>query len=107
MGQPYFAIAYSALYASALGMSATTKRPKSNEPSTRNATPLVEQKPNEIESPALSPALKRRIRQQEILAELGVSALQGVNLNQLLDDSVRLTAEGMQAEFGKVLAHSP
>ncbi len=108
MGQPYFAIAYSALCTSALGMSATTKRPKSNEPSTRrNATPLVEQKPNEIESPALSPALKRRIRQQEILAELGVSALQGASFNQLLDATVRLTAEGMQAEFGKVLEHIP
>jgi two-component sensor histidine kinase len=88
-------------------MSATTKRPKSNEPSTRNATPFLEQKPNEIESPALSPALKRRTRQQEILAELGVTALRGVSLNQLLDDSVRLTAEGMQAEFGKVLEHIP
>src|SRR6266436_3499424 len=108
MGHTYFAIAYSALCTSALGMSATTKRPKSNEPSTRrNATPLVEQKPNEIESPALSPALKRRIRQQEILAELGVSALQGASFNQLLDATVRLTAEGMQAEFGKVLEHIP
>jgi two-component sensor histidine kinase len=108
MGQPYFAIAYSALCTSVLGMSATTKRPKSNEPSTRrNAAPLVEQKPNEIESPALSPALKRRIRQQEILAELGVSALQGASFSQLLDATVRLTAEGMQAEFGKVLEHIP
>jgi len=108
MGQPYFAIAYSALCTSALGMSATTKRPKSNEPSTRrNATPLVEQKPNEIESPALSPALKRRIRQQEILADLGVSALQGASFSQLLDYTVRLTAEGMQAEFCKVLEHNP
>src|SRR6266436_6326968 len=107
MGQPYFAIAYSALCTSALGMSATTKRPNSNEPSTRNATPLVEQKPNEIESPALSPALKRRIRQQEILADLGVSALQGASFSQLLDYTVRLTAEGMQAEFCKVLEHNP
>src|SRR5882762_3000893 len=107
MGQPYFAIAYSALYTSALGMSATTKRPKSNEPSTRNAMPSVEQRPNEIESPVLSPALERRIRQQELLAELGVSALQGASFSQLLDATVRLTAEGMQAEFGKVLEHIP
>jgi len=107
MGQPYFAIAYSALYTSALGMSATTKRPKSNEPSTRNAMPSVEQRPNEIESPVLSPALERRIRQQELLAELGVSALQGASFSQLLDATVRLTAEGMQADFCKVLEHIP
>ena len=53
------------------------------------------------------PARDRRIRQQEILAELGVSALQGASFNQLLDDTVRLTAEGMQAEFGKVLEYIP
>jgi two-component sensor histidine kinase len=34
-------------------------------------------------------------------------ALKGESLNQLLDDSVRLTAEGMQAELGKVLEHIP
>ncbi len=94
-------------YTSALGMSATTKRPKSNEPSTRNATPLVEQKPNEIESPVSSPAVERRIMQQELLAKLGVSALQGASFSQLLDETVGLTAEGMQAEFCKVLEHIP
>ncbi len=88
-------------------MSATTKPPKLNEPSKGNGKPFVEHKPNEIEPPALSPALERRIRQQEILAELGVSALQGASFNQLLDDTVRLTAEGMQAEFCKVLEHIP
>jgi two-component sensor histidine kinase len=52
-------------------------------------------------------SLERRIRQQEILAELGVTALQGASFNQLLDDAARLTAEGMQAEFCKVLEHIP
>jgi two-component sensor histidine kinase len=69
--------------------------------------PIVEQKPNEIETPAVSPDPERRIRQQELLAKLGVSALQGASFNQLLDDTVRLTAEGMQAEFCKVLEHIP
>jgi hypothetical protein len=36
--------------------------------------PIVELKPSENEPPAMSSALRRRIRQQEILAELGVAA---------------------------------
>jgi two-component sensor histidine kinase len=88
-------------------MPATTKPPKLNEPSKGNGKPLVERKPNEIEPSALLLALERRIRQQEILAELGVSALQGASFSQLLDDTVRLTADGMRAEFCKVLEHIP
>jgi two-component sensor histidine kinase len=49
----------------------------------------------------------RRIRQLEILADLGVRSLQGVSFEQLLNDAVRLTAEGMQTEFCKVLEHQP
>jgi hypothetical protein len=41
--------------------------------------PIVELKPSENEPPAMSSALRRRIRQQEILAELGVTALQGAS----------------------------
>jgi hypothetical protein len=52
-------------------------------------------------------ALQKRIRQQEILAELGVVALQGRPLPELLDEVVRLTAEGMDAEFCKVLEYIP
>jgi hypothetical protein len=69
--------------------------------------PIVELKADEDKAPAMSCALERRIRQQEILAELGVTALQGANFDQLLDDTARLTAEGMQAEFCKVLEHNP
>ena len=43
--------------------------------SEKNGTPIVEHKPNEIEPSDLPLTLERRIRQQEILAELGVSAL--------------------------------
>jgi hypothetical protein len=67
-------------------------------------TPVVELAPNENEVPAISRALERRIRQQEILAELGVTALQGASFDQLMGDTARLTAEGMQSEFCKVLA---
>src|SRR5271167_2678212 len=70
-------------------------------------TPIIELKPSEDEAPAMSHALKRRIRQQEILAELGVTALQGASFDQLMGDTSRLTAEGMQAEFCKVLEHNP
>jgi two-component sensor histidine kinase len=70
-------------------------------------TPVVELKPNENELPAMSRALSRRIRQQEILAELGVTALQGATFDQLMADTARLTAEGMQAEFCKILEHIP
>lgn len=51
--------------------------------------------------------LQQRVRQQEILAELGVVALQGRPFLELLNETVRLTAEGMNAEFCKVLECIP
>jgi two-component sensor histidine kinase len=72
-----------------------------------NWMPIVEHRPDGSEPPALSPDLERRIRQLNLLAELGVTALQGATFNQLLDDAARLTAEGMQAEFCKILEHIP
>ena len=51
--------------------------------------------------------LQQRIRQQENLAELGVVALQGRPFPELLNETVRLTAEGMHAEFCKVLEYLP
>ncbi|MFO1125846.1 MAG: histidine kinase dimerization/phosphoacceptor domain -containing protein [Methylocystis sp.] len=54
-----------------------------------------------------SHGLQQRIRQQEILAELGVSALQGASLDQLLNDTVQLTAQGLDADFCKVLELLP
>jgi two-component sensor histidine kinase len=52
-------------------------------------------------------ALHLRIRQQEILAELGVLALQGKPFIDLLNHTARLAAEGMEAEFCKVLEYIP
>jgi len=52
-------------------------------------------------------ALHLRIRQQEILAELGVQALQRKPFLDLLDQTAPLTAEGMEAEFCKVLEYIP
>ena len=50
-------------------------------------------------------ALEKRIRQQEILAELGVTALHGAAFEQLLADTARLTADGLETEFCKVLEY--
>ena len=52
-------------------------------------------------------ALEQRVRQQEILSELGVTALQGASLEKLLDETARLTAQGLRADFCKVLEHIP
>jgi two-component sensor histidine kinase len=69
--------------------------------------PVVEPRPGEHDLPLLSRALAKRIRQQEILAEIGVMALQGAHFDKLIADAARMTAEGMQAEFCKVLEHIP
>src|SRR5262245_51577399 len=52
-------------------------------------------------------AIQLRIRQQEILAELGVTALKGTPLAELLSEAVRLSAEGLEAEFCKILEYIP
>jgi two-component sensor histidine kinase len=52
-------------------------------------------------------ALQLRVRQQEILAELGVLALQGTLFPELLDLTAQRTADGLQAEFTKVLEFVP
>ena len=51
--------------------------------------------------------MQDRIRQQELLAELGVTALQGASLDQLLAETARLTAKGLRVEFCKILEHIP
>jgi two-component sensor histidine kinase len=48
-----------------------------------------------------------RIRQQEILAELGVVALQRIELPDLLDRTVELAAKGLEADLAKILQYLP
>jgi two-component sensor histidine kinase len=67
--------------------------------------PVVEPSPDP--SDPTTRVLQQRIRQQEILAELGVVALQGKPFLELLNETVRFTAEGMNAEFCKVLEYLP
>jgi two-component sensor histidine kinase len=67
--------------------------------------PVVEATPNAAEG--MERALRQRIRQQEILVELGVLALRGEPYPALLERTVRLVAEGLGAEFAKVLEYRP
>src|SRR6478609_3632935 len=77
-------------------------------PSSDPKKPIVEQKPNDGHSDDLSArALRVRIRQQELLAELGVLALQGTSFVEMLNHTARVTAEGLEAEYCKVLEYIP
>jgi two-component sensor histidine kinase len=75
--------------------------------SDRPVPPAVESNSAAEASDPTVRALRQRIRQQEILAELGVGALQGPEFDQLLADTARLTAEGLRTEFCKVLEYIP
>jgi two-component sensor histidine kinase len=77
--------------------------PSSDKP----VRPDVDSKSANAASDPTLRALRQRIRQQEILAELGVGALQGPGFDQLLTDTARLTAEGLRTEFCKVLEYIP
>lgn len=71
-------------------------------------TPIVEPSPDGSAAFDIhGRALHLRVRQQEILAELGVLALQGASFTELLNHTARLTAEGLEAEFCKVMEHLP
>ena len=69
--------------------------------------PLIEPKPGNHPEDQISRALRQRIHQQELLAELGVLALQGTSFIGMLDHTARMTAEGLGAEYCKVLEYIP
>lgn len=69
--------------------------------------PIVEASPSGGAPDTGMLALNARIRQQELLAELGVTALKGASFDTLLTETARLTAEGLDVEFCKVLEHVP
>jgi hypothetical protein len=69
----------------------------------KKSAPVVEDIPNG--QPAMGTDTDFRIRQQEILAELGVLSLQGTPLPELLANTAALTARGLQAEFCKILEY--
>ena len=77
-------------------------------PSDNHSKAVLEPSPGGDQSDDLSSrALRQRIRQQELLAELGVLALQGTSFMGMLDHTVRMTAEGLGAEYCKVLEYIP
>jgi two-component sensor histidine kinase len=69
--------------------------------------PVVEPSPGRDQLEPSQPTLDLRIRQQELLAELGVIALQRTGFSELLDRTVALAAEGLNADLCKVLEHIP
>jgi len=70
--------------------------------------PIIETPPHEQRREETSDrVLSLRIRQQEILAELGVTALKGTPFDDLLREAVRLSAQGLEAELCKVLEYMP
>jgi len=67
-----------------------------------------------VESPPEGPqdevsvaTLRQRVQQQQILADFGVLALRGTPLPELLDQAVRGVADGLGADFAKVLEFLP
>jgi two-component sensor histidine kinase len=77
-------------------------------PSNGPREPFIESPPHEPRREETGDrALRLRIRQQEILAELGVTALKGTPFDDLLKEAVRLSAQGLEAEFCKVLEYMP
>jgi two-component sensor histidine kinase len=72
-----------------------------------NAGSVVEAKPAGDAADISMRSLHLRIRQQEILAALGVTALQGASLDQLLIDTARMTADGLDAQFCKIMEYIP
>src|SRR5579863_6438845 len=71
------------------------------------AEPVVEGKPGNEPGDLTGRALQLRIRQQELLAELGVLALQRTSFTDLLDHAARMTAEGLNAEYCKIMEYIP
>ena len=67
--------------------------------------PVVELPPNNDD--LRQQTVELRIRQQEILAELGVASLQRTGFSALLNRTVQLAAEGLQAELSKILEYIP
>jgi two-component sensor histidine kinase len=77
-------------------------------PLSDDKNPIVEPAPSDDHTDGLTrSALRQRIRQQELLAELGVRALQGATFLELLQHGARITAKGLEAEYCKVLEYLP
>src|SRR5579863_6808934 len=76
---------------------------QSNEKAPVVESPTNNESPNDL----TGRALRQRIRQQELLAELGVLALQRTSFSDMLNHTARATAEGLGAEYCKVMEYIP
>jgi two-component sensor histidine kinase len=78
-------------------------------PAGRRVDALPCMKETEFRMPQEAPSepLALRLRQQELLAELGVLALKGTRFLELMDRAALMVAEGLQAEFAKVTEYLP
>jgi two-component sensor histidine kinase len=82
--------------------------PESSPPGPDPENPVVEPTPAGDTEEVSRRALRQRIRQQEILAELGVLALQrGTTFAELLGATVRFAAVGLGADLCKILEYMP
>jgi two-component sensor histidine kinase len=78
-----------------------------SQPSDPKAPVVESPTSNEEPDDLTGRALRQRIRQQELLAELGVLALQRTSFSDMLNHTARMTAEGLGAEYCKVLEYLP
>ena len=78
-----------------------------SQPSDPKAPVVESPASNEAPDDLTGRALRQRIRQQELLAELGVLALQRTSFSDMLNHTARMTAEGLGAEYCKVLEYIP
>jgi two-component sensor histidine kinase/DNA-binding response OmpR family regulator len=83
----------------------TLTNPDAAKPDTKH--PVVEPSPEGERQVVNQEATDLRIRQQELLAELGVTALQRTGLDELLTRAVQIAADGLKAELCKVLEYIP
>jgi two-component sensor histidine kinase len=78
-----------------------------SQQSDQNAPVVEPPTSNEPSNDLTGRTLRQRIRQQELLAELGVLALQRTSFSDMLNHTARMTAEGLGAEYCKVLEYIP
>jgi two-component sensor histidine kinase len=78
-----------------------------SQPSDHKAPVVEPPTTNEQPDDLTGRALRQRIRQQELLAELGMLALQRTSFSDMLNHTARMTAEGLGAEYCKVLEYIP
>ena len=81
----------------------------SMSPTSGTDEPVVEGTPGNEPDDLTGRALRLRIRQQELLAELGVLALQRTSFHRSCtrNHTARMTAEGLDAEYCKIMEYIP